>query len=73
MVRAASCLLYHLITKTELIKWKVLNNGDVPLAKSRYMKYINNEEHPYGENVIVAIMCIVVIMLKILFYLMKVL
>ena len=35
----------------------VLNYGQVPLIKSRYMKYINNEQHPYGENAIVAIMC----------------
>ena len=35
----------------------VLNYGQIPLVKSRYMKYINNEEHPYGENTIVAIMC----------------
>jgi hypothetical protein len=33
----------------------VLNYGQIPLIKSRYMKYINNEEQPYGENVIVAI------------------
>ena len=33
----------------------VLNNGQIPLVKSRYMKYINNEQHPYGENVVVAI------------------
>ena len=34
----------------------VLNNGQCPLVKSRYLKYINNEEHPCGENTIVAIM-----------------
>ena len=34
----------------------VLNNGQTPLVKSRYLKYINNEEHPCGENTIVAIM-----------------
>jgi DNA-directed RNA polymerase II subunit RPB2 len=34
----------------------VLNAGQIPLIKSRYLQYINNEEHPYGENVIVAIM-----------------
>ena len=34
----------------------VLNYGQKPLVKSRYLQYINNEEHPYGENVIVAIM-----------------
>ena len=35
----------------------ILNYGQIPLVKSRYLKYINNEEHPCGENVIVAIMC----------------
>jgi DNA-directed RNA polymerase II subunit RPB2 len=34
----------------------VLNYGQIPLIKSRYLQFINNEEHPYGENVIVAIM-----------------
>ena len=34
----------------------VLNNGQTPLTKSRYLKYITNEEHNYGENAIVAIM-----------------
>jgi DNA-directed RNA polymerase II subunit RPB2 len=35
----------------------VLNNGQIPLVKSRFMEYINHEENPYGENAIVAIMC----------------
>ena len=35
----------------------VLNNGEIPLVKSRYLELINREEHPYGENVIVAIAC----------------
>ena len=35
----------------------VLNYGQLPIIKSRYFKYINNEEHPYGINVIVAIAC----------------
>jgi len=35
----------------------MLNYGQIPLVKSRYLKHINNEEHPCGENVIVAIMC----------------
>ena len=35
----------------------VLNYGQTPLVKSRYLKKINNEQHPYGENVIAAIMC----------------
>lgn len=34
----------------------VLNAGQMPLVKSRYAKYINREQHPYGENAIVAIM-----------------
>ena len=34
----------------------VLNYGEIPLVKSRYLEYINNEENPYGVNAIVAIM-----------------
>ncbi len=34
----------------------VLNYGQIPLIKSRYLEYINNEEHPYGVNAVVAIM-----------------
>jgi len=34
----------------------VLNYGQVPLIKSRYLDYINREEQPYGVNAIVAIM-----------------
>jgi DNA-directed RNA polymerase II subunit RPB2 len=34
----------------------VLNNGQIPLVKSRYLKHINKEEAPYGVNAIVAIM-----------------
>ena len=36
----------------------VLNNGQIPLVKSRYLEYINHEEQPCGENVIVAIMAL---------------
>jgi hypothetical protein len=35
----------------------VLNYGQIPLVKSRYLHYINREAQPYGENPIVAIMC----------------
>jgi len=35
----------------------ILNYGQIPLVKSRYLKYINNEEHAYGINAIVAIAC----------------
>jgi len=34
----------------------VLNYGQIPLIKSRYLEYINNEEQTYGVNAIVAIM-----------------
>lgn len=50
--------LYHSNYQLRLDKTAyVLNNGQIPLTKSRYLKYITNEEHPYGENAIVAIMC----------------
>ena len=34
-----------------------LNYGQTPLVKSRYLDYATKEQHPYGENAIVAIMC----------------
>lgn len=40
------------IDKSEL----VLNYGHVPLIKSKYLNIINEEEQPYGNNVICAIM-----------------
>jgi len=50
--------LYHSNFQNRIDKMGVvLNYGEIPLVKSRYLKHINNEEHPYGENVIVAIMC----------------
>ena len=35
----------------------VLNYGQIPLTKSKYLKYATQEQHPYGENAIVAVMC----------------
>jgi len=35
----------------------ILNYGQIPIVKSRYLKFATNEQHPYGENVIVAIAC----------------
>ncbi len=35
----------------------VLNYGQIPLTKSRYFTYATKNQHPYGENAIVAIMC----------------
>ena len=53
-----ACSLYHTNYTLRMDKTAViLNYGQIPLVKSQYMKYINNEENPYGENAIVAIMC----------------
>ena len=50
--------LYHSNYQTRIDKMGVvLNYGQIPLIKSRYLKKINKEQHPYGENVIVAIAC----------------
>ena len=50
--------LYHSNFQNRIDKMGVvLNYGQIPLVKSRYLKHINKEKHPYGENVIVAIMC----------------
>jgi DNA-directed RNA polymerase beta subunit len=35
----------------------VLNAGQTPIVKTRYLDYINHEENPYGTNTMVAIMC----------------
>ena len=53
-----ACSIYHTNYLVRMDKTAViLNNGQIPLVKSRYMDYINREEMPYGENAIVAIMC----------------
>jgi len=53
-----ACSLYHTNFQVRMDKTAVvLNSGQIPLVKSRYLDYINNEENPYGENAIVAIMC----------------
>ena len=50
--------LYHSNYHTRFDKsCFVLNYGQIPLTKSRYLKYATQEQHPYGENAIVAIMC----------------
>ena len=50
--------LYHSNYQSRIDKMGVvLNNGQIPLVKSMYLDKISNEQHPYGENVIVAIMC----------------
>jgi DNA-directed RNA polymerase II subunit RPB2 len=53
-----ACSLYSTNHQCRMDKTAVvLNNTQIPIVKSRYMQYINNEENCYGENLIVAIMC----------------
>ena len=49
--------VYHSNSQMRIDKMGVLlNYGQIPLVKSRYLEYINKEEQPYGVNAIVAIM-----------------
>ena len=49
--------VYHSNSQMRMDKMGVvLNYGQTPLIKSRYLEYINHEEQPYGVNTIVAIM-----------------
>ena len=49
--------LYHSNYQMRIDKMGViLNYGQIPLVKSRYLEYINKEQMPYGVNTIVAIM-----------------
>ena len=49
--------MYHSNYQMRIDKMGViLNNGQIPLIKSRYLEYINKEQQPYGVNAIVAIM-----------------
>jgi len=53
-----ACSVYHSNYNVRIDKSAVLlNYGQTPLVKTRFLEYINNEEMPYGENTIVAIMC----------------
>jgi DNA-directed RNA polymerase II subunit RPB2 len=50
--------MYHTNHQVRMDKAAVvLNSGQTPLVKSRYLEYVNHEGNPYGENAIVAIMC----------------
>ena len=52
-----ACSLYHSNYTVRMDKTAiVLNTGQVPLVKTRFMEYIHRNEHPYGENTMVAIM-----------------
>jgi DNA-directed RNA polymerase beta subunit len=49
--------LYHSNYQVRIDKMGVvINNGEIPIVKSRYLDLINHEEHPCGFNAIVAIM-----------------
>ena len=49
--------LYHSNYQVRIDKMGVvINNGEVPIVKSRYLNLINREEHPCGFNAVVAIM-----------------
>jgi len=53
-----ACSVYHSNFQCRMDKTSiVLNYGQTPLLKTRLLQHIDREEHPYGENVIVAIMC----------------
>ena len=50
--------LYHSNFDSRIDKMGVvLHYGQTPLIRSKYTQYIQNDEHPYGINTIVAIMC----------------
>jgi len=49
--------VYHSNFQSRIDKMGViLNSGQIPLLKSKYLEYVNKEEMPYGVNAIVAIM-----------------
>ena len=53
-----ACSVYHTNYQVRMDKTAVLlNYGQIPLVKSRYLEHITGEEQPYGENAIVAIAC----------------
>lgn len=52
-----ACSLYHTNYIVRMDKTAVvLNYGQVPIVKSRYLDILNREENPYGVNLMVAIM-----------------
>ena len=54
----AALSLYHSNYLNRIDKMGVmLNYGQKPLARTRYLNYLSEDKHPYGINAIVAIMC----------------
>jgi DNA-directed RNA polymerase II subunit RPB2 len=53
-----ACSMYSTNHRVRMDKTAVvLNNGQNPLVKTRYLEHINDSGNPYGENAIVAVMC----------------
>jgi DNA-directed RNA polymerase II subunit RPB2 len=53
-----ACSTYHTNYQVRMDKTAVLlNSGQIPLVKSRFLDHITHEENSYGENAIVAIAC----------------
>jgi len=53
-----ACSMYHTNYQSRMDKTAVLlNYGQTPLVKTRFMDHITKEENSYGENAIVAISC----------------
>jgi len=53
-----ACSMYHTNHQVRMDKTAVvLNNGQIPIVKTRFLEHINHQENSYGENAIVAIMC----------------
>ena len=34
----------------------LLNSGQIPIVQSRYLNYFHKNEHPYGENIVIAVL-----------------
>ena len=50
--------MYHTNFNNRIDKTSyLLNYGQTPIVKSRYLDFVSKERHPYGENAIVAIAC----------------
>ena len=50
--------MYHTNFNNRIDKTSyLLNYGQIPIVKSRYLDYVSKERHPYGSNAIVAIAC----------------
>ena len=57
---------YHCIIQISIIRLDksafVLNNGQIPLTKSRYLKYITNEEHQLVKMQL-SLLCVILVIM----------